>query len=234
VLARGPRSASIVTVLALAAAPHALGDVFVPADPAPPRAPGAVQCIAGAGDVVVNERDGADRLKHPAPPTSAELDASPGQRFRLADQGRFSDCPTVAAATDGTAVAGFLVVAGKHASPGVVVRPPGGRFGPPLGVATPDAAVRTPAVAAAPGGWVAAAWVQEGDPTEVVAAVLAPDGTLRRTVLDASALTIERETAYRSAALSAATSGARSSSRARASSRRRPPISPSPRAVRPR
>jgi hypothetical protein len=182
-LARGLKVA-LVTVLVLVAAPLALGDVLVPADPAPPRAPGAVQCIAGAGDVVVYERDGANRLTHPAPPTSAELGASPGQRFRLADQGRFSDCPTVAAATDGTAVAGFLVVAGEHASPRVVVRPPGGSFSPPLGVATPDAAARTPAVDAAPGGWVAVAWVQEGDPTEVVAAVVAPDGTLRRAVVD--------------------------------------------------
>jgi len=183
-LARGLKVA-LVTVLGLVAAPPAFGDVLVPADPAPPRAPGAVQCIAGAGDVLVYERDDANRLVHPFAPTSAELDASPGQRFRLARQGGFTDCPTVAAATDGTAVAGFLVLPGRHVSPRVVVRLPGGSFGRPLRVAIPDAAARTPAVAAAPGGWVAAVWVQEGDPVEIVAAVIAPDGTLRQAVLDA-------------------------------------------------
>ena len=171
-------------MLALAAAPHALGDVFVPADPAAPRALGSVRCVTGAGDVLVYQRD---ERGGPFPPTAAELDAGPAQRYTLAHQHRLSSCPTAAAAADGTAVAGFVAAPGASAVPRIAVRPSGGRFGGPLSVALPGASALTPAVAAAPGGWVAAALVQatRAHRSEVAARVVAPDGTPRNVVIDA-------------------------------------------------
>jgi hypothetical protein len=207
-LARG-LTCALFTVLGLVAAPDALGDVFVPADPAPPRAPGAVQCIAGAGDVLVYRRDVGAPTTHPRTPTAAELDASPGQRLLLGSQGGFTSCPTVAAAADGTAVAGFVGLAGRHAVPRIVTRAPGGRFRSPLRVALPGRSGLTPAVAAAPGGWVAAAGVQATTHRqEIAVAVVAPDGTLRSAAVDAGVSTRHRRVEYSSPQVGIDASGA--------------------------
>ncbi len=153
---------------------------LVPADPLPPPAPGAVTCIAAAGDAVAY-------LRRRVP----QLDA-PRQRIALAPAGVDQVCPTVAAAADGTAVAGFLAVPGDilSSSPRIVIRRPGGAFGPALRVGAPrnPATLAAPAVAAAPGGWLAAAWVQDAERSELVAAVVAPDGAVRTTVLDSGPL----------------------------------------------
>ena len=73
-----------------------------------------------------------------------------------------------------------------------MVRLPGGAFGAPLGVAetAPDSpdSLMAPAVAVAPGGWVAAAWVQKTDQTQLAAAVIGPGGTVSTAVLDAGPL----------------------------------------------
>lgn len=62
----------------------------------------------------------------------------------------------MAAAADGTAVAGFVAVPGDilSSSPRIVVRRPGGRFGAALrvGAARNPGTLAAPAVAAAPGG----------------------------------------------------------------------------------
>src|SRR5262249_28660602 len=75
-------------------------------------------------------------------------------------------------------------------SPRIVVRRPGGTFGPALGVGAPrnPDLLFAPAVAAAPGGWVAAAWVQDAERSELAAAIVAPDGTVHTTVLDSGPL----------------------------------------------
>jgi hypothetical protein len=203
------RGLTVALVTVLVAAPQAPGDVLVPADPAPPRAPGAVQCIAAAGDVLVYRRDGSAPTTHRRPSTAAELDASPGQRLLLGDQGGFTSCPTVAAAGDGTAVAGFVQLAGRHAVPRIAMRAPGGRFGSPRRVALPGRSGLTPGVAAAPGGWVAAAGVQATTHRqEIAVAVVAPDGTLRNAAVDAGVSTRHRRVEYSSPQVGIDASGA--------------------------
>jgi hypothetical protein len=170
---------------------------LVPADPLPPSAAGAITCVAAAGDAVAY-------LRRNVP----QLDAA-GQRLTLAPPGVDQACPTVAVAADGTAVAGFLAIPGDilSSSPRIVVRRPGGAFGPALGVGAPrnPAALAAPAVAAAPGGWLAAAWVQDADQAQLVAAVVAPDGSVRTSVLDTGPLF---ETGYTSPRIGIDSTGA--------------------------
>jgi hypothetical protein len=164
---------------------------LVPADPLPPPAAGAVSCVAAAGDAVAYLRETGHASDPDAARKVPQLDAA-GQRLTLAPASSDQDCPTIAVAADGTAVAGFIAVPGDilSSSPRIVVRRPGATFGPARGVGAPrnPALLAAPAVAAAPGGWVAAAWVQEADSSELAVAVVAPDGTMHTTVLDSGPL----------------------------------------------
>jgi hypothetical protein len=164
---------------------------LVPADPLPPPAAGAVSCVAAAGDALAYLREQG----HASDPTEArnvpQLDAA-GQRIALGPAGVDQACPTVASAADGTAVAGFLAIPGDilSSSPRIVVRRPGASFGKALrvGAAHNPGLLFAPAVTAAPGGWLAAAWVQDAEQSQLMAAIVVPDGTVHTTVLDSGPL----------------------------------------------
>src|SRR4051794_4076068 len=85
------RLAGITVALLLGATGSARADVFVPADPPPNQA----ACVAAAGDVIV----------------TARLDRTGARDFKLSENGgawrrllraRVDDCPSAAAAADGT------------------------------------------------------------------------------------------------------------------------------------
>jgi hypothetical protein len=85
----------------------------------------------------------------------------------------------VAAAADGTAA-----IATEQAR--LVVRQPGGDFGDPIVLGRTES---PPDVAAAPGGWVLVVWREsERQATSTRAAIVAPDGSVRRALLDRARL----------------------------------------------
>ena len=150
----------LACLLALAVCGSARADVFVPSDP-PPLS--GASCVAGAGDVLA---------------ASAESD---GVRVLLGGAWSLLDgltgCPAVASAADGTAaITGAAFDTGDAL---LRVRVAGGAFGAPI---TLGPVREAPIVAVAPGGWAAAVWGVPDD--TLVAAVVRPDGTLTRTVLD--------------------------------------------------
>lgn len=147
--------------------------------------------MAGAGDVVAWARNDERGGGADSPRGVVEL-AVGGEAPRRV--GALNDCPTVAAAADGTAVIGFAKVGGRLAHPRLVIRRPGGVFGSAVVPARPDPSAFSPRVAAAPGGWVAAAWLQQarvgrGIEEQVAAAVVSPDGNVRGAVMDRARLT---------------------------------------------
>src|SRR5262249_8377373 len=90
-----------------------------------------------------------------------------GTAGRVTGLAGLEECPAVATAADGTAaIAGSAPFAPSR----IVVRRAGGAFGAPVTLAQ-DGAVVT--LAAAPGGWVAAIWVDPDD--RLRAQIFAPD-----------------------------------------------------------
>jgi hypothetical protein len=145
---------ALAATLALLTPAAAQADAFVPADPTVKGA-----CGAAADDIVAGGREFSRRQV-----TVAEAGA-PALRFK-----GLRSCPVVAAAADGTA----LLSADDDESEPLLVRPPGGEFAQ-RGVA--HSYVAPPAVAAAPGGWAAAAWAEfDGTRERLVVDVFAPGG----------------------------------------------------------
>ena len=136
----------------------ARAEVFVAVD-GPSR---SVSCVAAARDLVVASRGGFVEVR---------AAGGPWQRLFSAH-----GCPSVAAASDGTAV-----IADARR---LVVRRPGGSFGAPVSLGR-DANV--PALAAAPGGRVAAAWSRlvsgHWDRSVLTGAIVSPSGAVKRTTL---------------------------------------------------
>jgi hypothetical protein len=147
---------SAVAVFLASAPDVARADVFVPADP-PPL---AATCVAAAGEVVVAAR----RVRHGRWQVSASESGGPWRRLARLDR-----CPLAAAAPDGT----VGVAAGQR----VLVRRPGGASWAQVALRS---GVYPVDVAAAPGGWVGVVGTRA---RELVAAVAAPDGTTRSTVI---------------------------------------------------
>jgi hypothetical protein len=157
--------AALATALALLTPAAAHADAFVPADP-----PLTGSCGAAAGDLVLaGHVVGRERR------IDVSVSVAGGAPQPLT---RLHGCPVAAAAADGTAI-----VAGDGRDfVQLVVRLPGGEL---TRQATADPDVALPAVAAAPGGWTAAVWTELRDEggERLVAAVFAPDGSARETVL---------------------------------------------------
>lgn len=158
---------SVAIAFVLMAGGDARADVLVPADP-PSR---AGSCFAAAGDVAATLRADSRGDRYMA----ASVRNGPWQRISPANAflGR---CPLVAAAVDGSAV-----VAGGGR---IAVRPPGGRFGTPIRL---DRSLEVEDVAVAPGGWAALVGRQSvalGAEEPVVVVTVAPDGRVRRSVVD--------------------------------------------------
>lgn len=150
---------------------EARADVFVPADPtsAAKVKVGSESCAASAGDVAVTG-----------------VESSRGWIVRVREGGgpwrrlaRLESCPELHVAADGTAV----IAAGESGTGQISVREPGGTFGAVLTVGGP------PTVVVAPGGRVAAAWIDAGDrgANDVLTAIVrGPGGAVTRSVLDRS------------------------------------------------
>jgi hypothetical protein len=167
--------------------------VLVPADPAP--APGAL-CASGARDVIASVQD-SHRTTSPWRQRFGVLTlrTASGGRRRV---GLTAGCPSVAASADGTAIVGFSVLRRRREGlhPRLTIRRPGAGFSAPFVPAAVDprasvSRVVVPRVAAAHGGWVAAAWmegidVDRADQSRVGAVVVAPDGSLRTATFDVS------------------------------------------------
>jgi hypothetical protein len=176
--------------IALPATPAA-AVVLVPADPAP--APGA-QCASGARDVIASVQD-TGRTSSPLQQSlgTLALRTASGGRRRV---GLTAECPSVAASADGTAIVGFSVLRRRREGlhPRLTIRRPGTGFSAPIVPAAVDprasgSHVVVPQVAAADGGWVAAAWIEATDhdranQNRVAAVVVAPDGSLRTATFD--------------------------------------------------
>jgi hypothetical protein len=153
-------SAGAIVAIALMSG-SARADVFVPDDPAPRDA----RCVAADGDVVVATRsDERGRW-------IVELSEAGGPWRRVAGLRHLPSCPEVAAAADGTAVIGL--------ADRLLVRRPGSAFT----VVALD--MRETEVAAAPGGWASAVGerLRESLRNDLVATIVAPDGTARSTTL---------------------------------------------------
>lgn len=148
------RCAIVIAALLAFAAP-ASADVLVPADPPADAAWG----VTAAGDIVAFEHRGGATAY------------AAGRRLPITG---FS--PAVAAAADGTAVVAAL---GRR---GIVirVRRPGQPFAAALALGGSASLYE---LAAAPGGWVAAAWLSP-QADRVEAAVVDPSGKVRRALLD--------------------------------------------------
>jgi hypothetical protein len=147
----------------------ATADVFVPVD-LPAR---SGECGSGAGDVLASGRSRfGERWK---------LDISE-RRERWRRLPGAGGCPAVAAAPDGTAA--IAAYDDEHVA--LAVRRPGGGFG--ARVLSAAGTGDEPRVAVAPGGWAAIGWLEPtlSGTTDVVVAVVAPDGSVRRAVLDRS------------------------------------------------
>ncbi|MDA0169272.1 hypothetical protein OJ998_09260 [Solirubrobacter taibaiensis] len=162
----------LLAALLLVCAAPARADVFVPADPA---GPADAHCVDAAGDVVAVTRKVREGWV-----IEASVGGGPWQRLLGAPvRALYGFCPSVAAAADGTAV-----IAGGQPIARIAVRRPGGTFG------TASALGRTGydvALAAAPGGWVTAAWTRTGIRSlnsALNALVIAPSGAVTRAVLD--------------------------------------------------
>jgi hypothetical protein len=89
-------------------------------------------------------------------------------------------CPVVAAAPDGTAA----IATSDDERVALAVRRPGAGFG--ARVLTAAGTGDAPRLAVAPGGWAAMGWLEPtlSGTTDVVVAVIGPDGSVRRAVLD--------------------------------------------------
>jgi hypothetical protein len=148
--------ATLIALFALTAPARA--DVLVPADP--PRA--QADCAGGAGDVVAVGLNGQLRMS---------VGGAPYQLVKDLER-----CPAIAAADDGT-----LALAGAGDGPSRMIVRRAGMFSAPIALA--DQAV-DPDVAAARGGWVAAAWFTgDGDVFTLSLLVVAPDGRETRTTV---------------------------------------------------
>ena len=149
---------ALIFALVLVVAAPARAEVFVAVD-GPSR---SVSCVAASRELVVVSRGGF---------VSVSAGGGPWQRLFAAH-----GCPNVAVAADGTAV-----IADERR---LVVRRPGGSFGAPVSLG-PESNV--PALAAATGGWVAAAWSRQLDPkrtaSDLISATVAPSGVVTRKTL---------------------------------------------------
>lgn len=154
-------------IASLVLAGSATADVLVPID-LPVR---SGECGAGAGDVLGSGRSRFGR--------DWKLDVSE-RRARWRRLPGAGGCPVVAAAPDGTAA--IATYDDEHVA--LAVRRPGGGFGAralsAAGTGDP------PRLAVAPGGWAAVGWLEPtlSGTTDGVVAVVAPDGSVRRAVLD--------------------------------------------------
>ncbi|MDA0161237.1 hypothetical protein OM076_13240 [Solirubrobacter ginsenosidimutans] len=163
------RLALILIALFTLSASAARADVFVPADPPVLR---SAQCVAGGGDVIAAGTE---------PDKPLRLSVGGGGWRELPG---LRGCPVIAAAGDGTlALVGLSVNRADTSLDGasLVVREPGGAFGAPI-VLGGDSTSGAAAVAVAPGGWVAVAWIERDVGLTVL--VRRPDGSEVRTLLE--------------------------------------------------
>jgi hypothetical protein len=163
----------------MGAAGSARADVFLPADPAPQDA----RCVSAAGDIVLTVR--TDKRGRPI----VELSESGSPWQRVAGLSRLAGCPRVAAAADGT----VAIAADSR----VLVRRPGGRFGAPIAAGRE---LRPTDLAVASGGWVGVVGTRIREPLvrELVATIVAPDGTSRPAVVERGRSTARVAESFRS------------------------------------
>jgi hypothetical protein len=178
----------LIAVFALTGSASA--EVFVPADP-PPRS--KVECSNAAGDLVI-AGDGNGGLD-----TQLVTSVADGPWTPLVG---VDNCGALAVAPDGTAA---LVAPAVGPGVAMIVRQPGGKFGPPLllGDSPETAAI---AVAVAPDGWAMAVW--ETDSRDALAAMIVrPDGSVGRSVISRPASEPGEAEAYGQAKIALDTNG---------------------------